>query len=107
MSLNEYKIISRPQKTEFERFASWFHQDWKLFFSSFDQGAKKYIDSLPTERKCLLRDEISHFLENNSKNSNEQTKELWLQLGAQGVPKDLDLRLWLADVVGTIHNDCN
>lgn len=78
-----------------------------FFFSSFDQGAKKYIDSLPTERKCLLRDEISHFLENNSKNSNEQTKELWLQLGAQGVPKDLDLRLWLADVVGTIHNDCN
>lgn len=82
-SFDEYKIVPSQKKSELEQFASWFHQDWELFFSDFTQGAGMYVERLPSHRRAILRNEISGFLERNAESSPGDTKKAWYKLGAQ------------------------
>ena len=48
---SSYKIIKGKTKPELEKFAAWFHQDWALIYSDFEEGADMYIRSLTPDQK--------------------------------------------------------
>lgn len=80
------KVIPSPVKSELQKFASWFHQDWQLFYESFDQGARMYLRDLPIERKSILKSELMQFLPS-------ATRRSWLKLGAQAGDRDVQAML--------------
>jgi hypothetical protein len=98
--LRAYKIVEIPRpKNELSQFARWFHQDWKLEFENFHEGATMYFESLTPERKKLLRSELSEFLEAHPGQSGKGLKRSWLRLGAAGWQRDLDIRDTLGQFV--------
>ena len=99
-TLDGYKIIkpARP-KTELEKFASWFHQDWKLVYKDFYEGARMYASSLSTERKTALRRELSEFVETHRNTSRSVLMASWFKLGAQGWQGKFDIHNTLLDFV--------
>lgn len=80
------KIVSSTEKSELQKFASWFHQDWQLFYESFDQGAKLYLRDLSADRKRILKAEFMQFLPSANRRN-------WLKLGAQAVERDVQVML--------------
>jgi len=98
-STSEHQIVPGRERTELEKFASWFHQDWKLVFPNFPEGARMYLSTLPRERKALLHQELSAFLAEHSDDSSSGLKQAWLRLGALGWQSDLDVRETLASFV--------
>ncbi len=71
------------EKTELEKFASWFHQDFGVLFESIEEGTNAYLDTLPSRRKKELVAEIKKLLNDDSGKENKGLKNAWLRLGAQ------------------------
>jgi hypothetical protein len=82
-------IASNKKRTEIEQFAMWFHQDWGLLFSSFDEAAEKYLAQLPASRREVLRKELSAFLEAHAGATRQGMMRWWMKLGAQGGERNL------------------
>lgn len=80
------KAVPSPAKSELQKFASWFHQDWQLFYESFDEGAGMYLQDLPEDRKHILKAELTQFLPSANRRS-------WLKLGAQAADRDVQTML--------------
>jgi CdiI immunity protein len=98
--MSKHKIVQpKVQKSELHQFASWFHQDWKLLFKNFHDGAAIYFASLPPERRAKLRLELIVFLDDHREKSIEGLKRSWLKSGAQGWQADLDIRATLGEFV--------
>jgi hypothetical protein len=49
-----YRVVPSPRQSELQQLASWFHQDWKLFFPDFYTGLRIYLDNLPAGRRAAL-----------------------------------------------------
>ena len=96
----QYRIVPSESKTELQKFAFWFHQDWELIFSDFYEGAKMYLESLSPSRRSELKSELEQFLDLNANSSPSELKKAWLSLGAQGWQANLDIRKTLWDFVG-------
>lgn len=86
-----YRVVSSSPKkrSELEQFAMWFHQNWSVFFPTFEEAASAYLRQLPAERKVNLRGELAAFLEKNAAATRGGLPRGWLKLGAQGGPTDL------------------
>ena len=97
-----YVVIAKESKTELQQFASWFHQDWKLMFKDFHEGARIYISTLSPERRQALRRELGDFIEASRTKSPEEIKQLWLKLGAEGWQQNLDIRQTLAEFLNML-----
>ncbi|MBL6613166.1 MAG: hypothetical protein ISP45_04090 [Reyranella sp.] len=91
MSGTTHIIVPRRKKSELQQFALWFHQDWKLVFRDFNEGAELYIRGLPSKRKEILRRELSAFVLANEEHPAEMTKRAWFGLGAQAWQSNLDI----------------
>ena len=101
-----YEIVKGARQTsELEKFAKWFHQDWKLVYSDFYVGARMYFSSLSLERKHELRRELREFVEAHRDKSQSAWLASWLRAGAQGWQGSLDIRETLADFVGMLSAD--
>lgn len=99
-TLDSYTVIKPASpKTELEQFASWFHQDWKLVFSDFYDGARMYASSLSIARKAALLRELSEFVETHHNASSSALMASWLKLGAQGWERKYDIHKTLLDFV--------
>ncbi len=96
------KAIETPKLTELEQFASWFHQDWHLFFPDFHQGAAMYVVSLSAARRAALRRELAAFLEEHAGSSSKAILNRWRKLGAQAWDRDLNIKTWLTEVARTV-----
>jgi hypothetical protein len=77
---------SSSEATELERFASWFHQDWKVRFTDFQDASRAYLATLPPASRSILRQQLSDFLFRHDSSSPAKIKKSWLALGAQGYP---------------------
>lgn len=86
-----FRVVPKKEKNEIQKFASWFHQDWQLIFSSFSDGADQYLGSLTKERRAVLKKELEAFVEKNRERNNKSLLKEWLNLGAQGWDTDLPL----------------
>lgn len=90
-----YSIIPSPAKSEIEKFAMFFHQDWKLIYSDFHEGARMCIATLSADTKVVLKKELTEFLALYE--SPADLREAWLGLGAQAWQEGLDIRKGLRD----------
>jgi hypothetical protein len=96
-SSHEFKVLLVPKQSEFQGLASWFHQDWAVMFPSFNSAVDIYIASLTERRKQILRVELEAVLL-ETKNSEADLKNQWLNAGAQGYPKKNSLFKLLTEV---------
>lgn len=85
-------VSSSRERTELERFALWFHQDWRLCFSDIHEGARIYVMGLPANRRAVLRRELLRFLREHTGEPPQALRRLWLKLGAQEWPRGVDVR---------------
>ena len=100
-----YRVIFSPSdSTELEQFALWFHQDWKLCSPDFHEGARQYVAGLPPDRKAVLRQELLRFLKKHADEPQSVLRRLWLKLGAQVWPRDLDVRSTLNAFAGMMRD---
>jgi hypothetical protein len=90
-------ILPAKKSSELQEFASWFGQDYALFFSNFYEGAAKYIAALPTPRRETLRTELREFLDANPHAPSKKLIKKWLELGADTWDRDLEIRPVLED----------
>jgi hypothetical protein len=97
IDLSDYHIIPGKHQTELEKFASWFHQDWKLIYPHFYEGAKIYINDLSAERKGVLRQELLNFISTNADRRSEAVISSWCDLGADAWQSDLEILATLKD----------
>jgi hypothetical protein len=82
-------VSSAPKKrSELEHFAMWFHQDWSVFFPTFEEAADAYVRPLSSERKTILRAELTTFLVDHGATRGTLRRQ-WLKIGAQGGPTNL------------------
>lgn len=95
----QYRIIETPPLSELQKFAAWFHQDYELLFSDFNEGAAQYLDDLPQNRKILLCHELSAFLLKNSNQPPNKMREIWRSLGAAAWPSDQEIAPALREFV--------
>jgi hypothetical protein len=86
--MSGYKVVETSEKSELQKFASWFHQDWSLIYDSLDRGAEMYIQALPEARRFVLKAELAQFLTSAS-------PKAWLRLGAQIFDRDAGLQAML------------
>ncbi len=86
-----YRIVfpGPKERSELERFAMWFHQDWGLLFVTFEGAAKAYLRQLSAERRATLHAELAAFLDEHAGATRGGLQRRWLKLGAQGAPSDL------------------
>lgn len=101
---NSYNIIASNEKSELQKFASWFHQDWKIVYPDFISGAKMYFSNLPSDRAEILSQEIIKFLNNHKKDSLSEVREAWISLGAQAWQNDLNIIQTLNDFLILLKN---
>jgi hypothetical protein len=97
------KVIETPKLTELEQFASWFNQDWYLFFPDFHRGAAMYVANLSAAKRAALHRELATFLQEHAGSSSKALRNRWRKLGAQAAwPRDLDIKTWLTEVAQTV-----
>ena len=86
-----YRIVASGLKkgSELEQFAMWFHQDWGISYSTFEEAASAYLKQLSTKRRTTLRAELTAFLDEHASATRGGFRRWWLKLGAQGGPLDL------------------
>ncbi len=85
------KAVPKREKSELQRFASWFHQDWKLIYPDFHKGAQMYLGSLPPERRVTLKKELQIFLDQHAGGTSKSMLHAWFSLGAEAWQADLDI----------------
>ena len=92
MNNEEFEVIQNYKvDNELESFALFFHQDWKLMFSTYDELIEHYLDNIPTGQKADLIEQLSVFLKQNSDVSEEEFNENWLALGAESIDRKVSL----------------
>jgi hypothetical protein len=86
-----YRIVASGlnKGSELEQFAMWFHQDWGVLYSTFEQSANAYLKQLSAKRRTKLRAELAGFLDEHAGATRAGLERWWLKLGAQGGPRDL------------------
>lgn len=86
-----YRIVSSGLKkgSELEQFAMWFHQDWGVLYSTFEQAASAYLQQLSADRKAALRRQLAAFLDQHAGATRGSFMRWWMKLGAQGGPANL------------------
>jgi hypothetical protein len=86
-----YRIVASGLKkgSELEQFAMWFHQDWSVLYSTFEEAASAYLKQLSAKRRMTLRAELVAFLDEHAGATRAGLQRWWLKLGAQGGPRDL------------------
>lgn len=104
---NSYNIVASIEKSELQKFASWFHQDWKIVFPDFIYGAKMYFSNLPSDRAEILSQEIIKFLNKHKKASSSEVRKAWISLGAQAWQADLDIIQTLNEFLNLLKNRDN
>jgi len=98
-NIESYKVVKSEKKSELQKFAMYFHQDWKLVFPDFYTGAEMYLSSIKTEQKVLLKNQLSDFISLHRNSSPAIVKTEWLKLGAQGWQKRLNIIDTLSEFV--------
>jgi hypothetical protein len=101
----DYTIVPSRQKTELEKFASWFGQDWELIYPNFYEGARMYFGQLSEQRRIILRRELSEFIVKSVGLPSETIEESWFKLGAQAWQPDLVIMPVLKDFLWMLSAD--
>ena len=85
-----YRVMSSSPKkrSELEHFAMWFHQDWSVFFPTFEEASHAYLRLLSSERRAVLRAELASFLVDHGA-TRGTLRRGWLKLGAPSSPTNL------------------
>ena len=107
IEIDSYNIVASIEKSELQKFASWFHQDWKIVFPDFICGAKMYFSNLPSDRTENLSQEIIKFLNNHKNDSSSEVRKAWISLGAQAWQADLDIIQTLNEFLNLLKNRNN
>lgn len=93
----KYSFHNQQGRTELEKFATFFCQDWEIMFPNFYSGAKDYFDSLPRDRRLILRKELQELVESTS--STPCLQKAWFRLGAEAWQRDLEISAALRDFI--------
>jgi hypothetical protein len=83
--------------SELQRFARWFHQDWKLVYPTFKAGAALYLSGLSADRREALSRQLRRFLEEHAGASEQDLRQHWMNLGAQAWPTKMGVRVGLEE----------
>ena len=86
------KAVSVPRLPPLERFATWFHQDFKLAFPDVQSGGIVMIEQLSSAEKKLLSSELAAFLANHEGSSEKALRRAWMKLGVQYWPRRGDTK---------------
>ena len=78
------KVVSNHgEKSELEKFASFFHQDFTLMFHGMLQGIEEYTEKLSADQKQALVQQLKTLLSEYSGNDNKGLIKAWFRLGAE------------------------
>ena len=79
-----YKIIPSPERSELQKFAMSFHQDFDLEDTDYFEGARRYVSGLSPKNRQLLAEEMRVFMDENATRSSRSLKKFWVRLGSIG-----------------------
>ena len=98
------KIISGGGKsrTELEKFARTFHQDWDLCFPSFREGALEYFQLSDFTQNHILLRELKAFVAQGGTES--QLLQRWHMLGAQAWQRGMPVREGFEQFIADLQN---
>ena len=96
---DQYRVVKGEGQSELQKFASWFHQDWKLIFPNFHEGARMYVNDMSSSRRMELKKQLQRFVDANSQSTVDAVKKEWLNLGAQGWQSELDIKITLQEFI--------
>ena len=96
-------IIPTPERSEIQKFADWFFQDWYLAYPDFHTGAQMHVDSLSPERRAVLAQELREFLREHTGETPDELREAWFLMGAGAWPRDLHLADFISHFVSVME----
>lgn len=99
------KAVPKAEKSELQKFASWFHQDWDLIYPNFYEGAQMYLTSLSSRRRVKLSNELQDFLRQYGGEPSKLVLRAWFRLGAEAWPPELEIANTLHDFVRLMGSD--
>jgi hypothetical protein len=76
--------LETSKRTELQRFAASFHQDWDIEGIDYFEGARHYVRALPVERRYHLKLELRGLIETNATASAKGMTNIWIKLGSDG-----------------------
>ena len=76
------KFIDNRKGSELERFARWFHQDFRMQYPEADEFAFEYFRSLSIQRRRALGAELGSLLEQWPGRNGKGLRNAWVRLGA-------------------------
>ena len=98
-------VRPQPERSELQKFASWFFQDWELAYSDFHTGAQMHIDALSTKRRATLAIELRDFLHEHTGKTSQELREVWISVGAEAWPRDLHLEEFLEHFIDVLEGN--
>jgi|SRR6267142_6271622 len=85
---DDNQVVFVPQRSELQKFAGFFHQDFAYEYSDFYDGARDYIEQLSVPERETLKIELGSFLSAHESDGPDQLRNEWLNLGAGYWPRD-------------------
>ena len=85
-------VPKRIQKSELERFAGIFHQDFGVETTDIEEYAQDFFRTLSKRRRTTLRIKLIKLLEENPGKKQKGLINEWFRLGAQWWGRQYDLR---------------
>jgi hypothetical protein len=85
---DDNQVVLVPQRSQLQKFAGSFHQDFAYEYSDFYDGARDYIGQLPVPEREALKIELRSFLSAHENDRPDQLRDEWLRLGAGYWPRD-------------------
>jgi hypothetical protein len=98
MPSGDPQVILMPEKSELEKFARSFHQDWDIEGIDFFEGARRYSLRLSSERRINLCGQLYNFIKNNIGTPPAELKRRWFKLGSDaGWQPKVDIHVGLKE----------
>ncbi|WP_145973445.1 contact-dependent growth inhibition system immunity protein [Candidatus Phaeomarinobacter ectocarpi] len=88
-------VLVTHQRTEIEKFASFFHQDWRYIYDSADKARADYLKQVGERQRQILEREIRAFLLAQSGNGSQAVLKAWCKLGVNNWDPKVQVKPWL------------
>ena len=95
-------LPSRKTKSEAEKFASWFQQDFGALGAG-NQAVATYIAQLGSSERAMLKAQLQALLREHPGKDQRGLGNAWRRLGAQWSPRGSNLRAFIERWIGDLN----
>ena len=95
------KIVPIRKRSELEKFAEFFHQDYHLLYSDFFEAVEDYKRSIPPDRRQKLIEQLEAVVAEYK--SEKVLRRVWIKAGAQAWPRGLKFGATLRGVAEVLR----